>query len=195
MRLRPAALALTLLLVPGLAATRPAPARAAEDDFEDRSGAGVEVDGVPFATGGFSVSVWSGRGAWRVRPVISRFYPLSFVTPDGFDGARVDAMALLLDWFPRRGERAYRGLRVGAGVEYWRSVIARAGFAGYSTFTNTLVTAGGGYVLPAWRNSYHEPAVAGHLVVAGGRDIPVSGAEYRQRAFTPEVSLKLGLSF
>ncbi len=188
-------LPLTLLVLLAASITLTGRARAAEEDVEEVSAAGIELDAVPIATGGFSVSAWHGSSGWRVRPGLARLYPPDFMVPDGFEGARVDALSLFLDWFPGWRSAGYRGFRVGAGLEYWRSVIARAGVGGYSTFTNTLVAAGGGYLQPVWRNLYLEPAVAGHLVVAGDRDIPVSGVEYHQRLFTPEVSLKLGLSF
>jgi len=170
-------------------------AHAEEADVEEVSAAGIELDAAPYLMGGFHASAWSGSSGWRVRPVVARAYPPDFMLKDGFEAARVDALALLVDWFPRWREQGYRGFWVGAGFEYWRSIISRVGYGGFSTYTNGVVTAGGGYVWPVWRSVYLNPWAAGHMVVSGTRRIPVAGTTYEQRVFTPEASVKLGISF
>jgi hypothetical protein len=58
-----------------------------------------------------------------------------------------------------------------------------------------VLTAGGGYAWKVSRHVYVNPWVGGHLVVSGERKIQVSGETYEQPVFTPEVSVKVGVTF
>ena len=156
---------------------------------------GAELDVFPFATGGYYGSVWAGYDGWRVRPVIARAYTPSFVVDPAFDDARVDALALIVDWFPLAGGDDFRGLWVGAGGEYWKNRIRREGYDEEASWSNGVATLGGGYVLKFWHNFYFNGWAAAHVVVAGDREIPVAAAIYEQPIFTPEASLKIGWHF
>lgn len=156
---------------------------------------GTELDVLPFATGGYYASLWAGYDGWRVRPVVARAYTPSFVVDPAFDDARVDALALIVDWFPLEGGDHFRGLWVGVGGEQWKNRIRREGYDEEATWDNGVATVGGGYVLKFWHNFYFNGWAAGHVVVAGDRDIPVAGAIYKQPTFTPEASLKIGWHF
>ena len=156
---------------------------------------GTEFDVLPYATGGAYGSLILGRGAWRVRGVVSRVnVPEAFVA-DGFSDQRTDAIALLADRFIGRRRDEGRGFWVGGGVEYWRTRISRDGSEAYTAYNTTMLTAGGGYVWHLTRHVYLNPWAAAHASIAGDRDVDVSGATFTPRRFTAEASLKLGIVF
>ena len=156
---------------------------------------GTEFDVLPYATGGAYGSLIVGRGAWRVRGVVSRVnVPEAFVA-DGFSDQRTDAVALLADRFVGAGSGEARGLWVGGGVEYWQNRVRRDGSEAYTAYNNTMLTAGGGYVWHLTRHVYLNPWAAAHASVAGDREVDVSGAAFTPRRFTAEASLKLGIVF
>lgn len=156
---------------------------------------GAEFDVLPYATGGAYGSLIVGRGAWRIRGVVSRVnIPEAFVA-DGFSDQRTDAVALLADRFIGAGSREARGFWVGGGVEYWQNRVRREGSEAYTAYHNTMLTAGGGYVWHLTRHVYLNPWAAAHASVAGDRDVDVSGAAFTPRRFTAEASLKLGIVF
>ena len=150
---------------------------------------GTEFDVLPYATGGAYVSLVISRGAWRIRGVASRVnVPEAFVA-DGFSDQRTDAVALLADRFIGAGSGEARGFWVGGGVEYWWNRIRRDGSETYTAYNTTMLTAGGGYVWHLTRHVYLNPWAAAHALVAGDREVDVSGAAFAPRRFTAEASL------
>jgi hypothetical protein len=81
----------------------------------------MEIDVLPYATGGWYGSLWYGFGHLRIRGVISQVNPPDFTIEDGFTDARTRAYALLVDYFPRPGRT---GPWLGAGIERWENSIA-----------------------------------------------------------------------
>jgi len=156
---------------------------------------GTELDVLPYATKGYYASLFAARDAWRVRGVAARSNVPAFMVSDGFEDKRTDAYAFLVDRFA--GPRATRqeGFWIGGGIELWRNRISREGVSGYTNYSNTVLTAGGGYVWNISRHFYLNPWAGAHLVVGGDRSIDVSGATYQQPRFTPEASVKFGFRF
>lgn len=198
LRRRPAAVA--MIVVMGVLAVV-SPARAGQGPGETPGFVmqpvriGTEFDVLPYATGGAYGSLIVGRGAWRVRGVVSRVnMPEAFVA-DGFSDQRTDAIALLADRFIGAGSGEARGFWVGGGVEYWQNRVRRDGSEAYTAYNNTMLTAGGGYVWHLTRHVYLNPWAAAHASIAGDREVDVSGAAFTPRRFTAEASLKLGIVF
>lgn len=200
LRRGPAAVAI-IVVVGGLALVAPAWAGPGPGSGQRPGSAmqpvriGTEFDVLPYATGGAYGSLVLGRGAWRIRGVLSRVnVPEAFVA-DGFSDQRTDAIALLADRFIGAGSGEARGFWAGGGVEYWQNGVRRDGSESYAAYNNTMLTAGGGYVWHLTRHVYLNPWAAAHASVAGDREVDVSGATFAPRRFTAEASLKLGIVF
>ena len=156
---------------------------------------GSEVDVLPYIMDGYYASAFIGHEAWRLRAVTARSAAPDFLVTSGFENKRTDAYALLADRFlgPRRGQ--LKGFWVGGGGEFWQSRIRRDNTSSFTQFDNFVLTAGGGYVWKLSKHFYLNPWSAMHVVVAGDRNINVSGKMYHQPAVTPEASLKIGFVF
>lgn len=156
---------------------------------------GTELDALPYATGGYYGSAFAARDAWRLRGVVARATAPGFTVSDGFEDKRTDAYAFLVDRFIGPRSRRQEGFWVGGGVELWRNRIRREGVSDYAKYNNTMLTAGAGYVWRISRHFYINPWAGAHFVVAGDRNVNVSGATYTQPRITPEVSVKFGFTF
>lgn len=158
---------------------------------------GSEMDVVPYATGGYYGSGFLGMGkdAVRFRYVVARTNMPSFMVSNGFRDKRTDAYALLTDRFFGPNRNKLQGPWIGGGAEYWRNRIRTDQSPVYTEYQNYLATLGGGYVWKLSRHVYLNPWVGGHVVVAHGRDISVGGKVYKQPLFTPEASVKIGITF
>jgi len=156
---------------------------------------GTELDVLPYTTGGYYGSIIVGRNVWRFRGVAAAMTVPAFAIPDGFDDKQTEAYAPLVDRFFGRGKERLAGLWVGGGVELWRNRISLDGSPEDTHYDNVVLTAGGGYTWYLTRHIYLNPWAAAHLVVAGDRQIDVSGTPYNQPRLTPEASIKLGFIF
>lgn len=157
-----------------------------------RTTVGVELDALPYISGGYYVSGWIGHDRIRVRPVATKTTLPSFVVQDGFKNADLEVYAVIVDYFPRDG---FRGFWVGAGAEYWKNSIENESNGGTAKWDNTIATVGGGYVWEFGGHFYLNPWAAGHLVVGGPTSVLAGGATYSPKRFTPEVSIKVGWHF
>ena len=178
---------LTCLLAAAFAAAVPASAEEPKPVT-----VGFELDVLPYATGGYYGSAWVGRDRIRLRPVVASTTLPGFLVEDGFREAKVDAYALIVDYFFREG---FRGFWVGAGAEYWKSRVENETDGGTAEWNNTVATIGGGYVWKIGGTFYVNPWVAGHLVVGGPTSVTAGGATYTPKRFSPEASVKLGWHF
>lgn len=156
---------------------------------------GGELDAVPYAMKGYYASAFAGKDGNRLRLVVTRSDIPSFMVTNGFKDKRSDAYALLAGHFFGSRRQQMQGPWLGAGGEYWRTRIRTDASPAVVHYDNAMLTVGGGYVIPLSRHVYVNPWAAGHLVVAGDRNIPVSGETYVQPRFTAEASIKLGIIF
>jgi hypothetical protein len=156
---------------------------------------GSEIDVLPYVMNGYYASGFVARDAWRFRGVAARSQAPSFLVTDGFEKKRTDAYALLVDRFVGKKRNSLQGLWIGGGAELWRNRIRQDGTTDFTRYNNTVVTAGGGYVWTLSNHFYVNPWSAVHAVVGGDRRISVSGKNYEQPRFTPELSVKFGIVF
>lgn len=184
------------LLAAALLSGTPAPAEETKEAKETmgtkETTVGVELDALPYLSGGWYGSAWVGRGRVRIRPVVASTELPSFLVEEGFSDAKVEACALIVDWFFRDG---FRGFWVGAGAEHWKNGVTNAANGVRAEWNNTVATVGGGYVWKISGNLYVNPWVAGHLVVGGPTSVTAGGATYHPKRFSPEASVKLGWHF
>jgi hypothetical protein len=156
---------------------------------------GSEIDVIPYATGGFYGSGFWGRDGWKFRSIVARTNIPSFLVSEGYKDKRTDAYALISDRFFGARRSKLEGLWIGGGAEYWRSRIRTDSSPAFTKYQNYVATAGSGYVWKVSRHLYLNPWTGGHFVIAGTRDISVGGTVYKQPLFTPEASVKIGISF
>lgn len=191
--------AAAFLLTAALVAGAPATAEETKDtkttketQETKKTTVGFELDALPYLSGGWYGSAWVGRDRVRIRPVVASTELPSFLVEEGFSDAKVEAYALIVDWFFRDD---FRGFWVGAGAEYWKSSVTNETNGGTADWNNTVATVGGGYVWKIAGNFYVNPWVAGHLIVGGPTSVPAGGATYNPKRFSPEASVKLGWHF
>lgn len=153
---------------------------------------GVEIDALPYATGGYFVAGWAGKGLWRFRALTAAVNKPDWTTRSGFSKHHVKAYAVLLDRFLRPG---WKGWWIGAGPVYWKSNIQTDLHQQKARFEHWLLNGSLGYHLPLGRHFYLSPWAGMSLRVAGDKDVPVDGKMYTLPLLNPEASLKLGLFF
>jgi hypothetical protein len=156
---------------------------------------GTEIDVLPYVMSGYYASAFVARDGWRFRGVAARSSTPSFLVTDGFEKKRTDAYALLVDRFVGQKRNRLQGLWIGGGAELWRSRIRQDGGTAFTRYNDTVLTAGSGYIWKLSNHFYVNPWSAMHVVVAGDRKINVSGKNYEQPRFTPELSVKFGIVF
>jgi hypothetical protein len=179
-----------LLLGAALAlAAAPAPALDLRPDA-----AGVEVDLLPIVASaaagelGGSLQLWAGAGRNRLRVVGAHLhYPDAFVSSP-FAAQESSVAAVLYDRFFRAG---FTGPWVAAGAEYWWSRIGLESGGARSGSTTPVLTAGAGWVFPAWRGLYLNPWGAVHASLDTS-PVAVGGERFHPRALAAELSLKVG---
>ncbi|NMH88701.1 hypothetical protein [Flavivirga algicola] len=153
---------------------------------------GFELDALPYITGGYYGSVWVGHNHFRYRAVIAKVETPDFIIKDGFTNNEIKAYAAIVDYFFKSD---LEGWWIGTGLEYWDSKIQTDAKLNTSEYNNTVFTIGGGYVWKFYKNFYLNPWLAGHLRIAGDKDVIVDGSTFETQLFTPEISLKIGWHF
>ena len=146
---------------------------------------GGEIDALPFVSNGYYGSGFAGHNDWKFRAVVARSTVPSFMVSDGFRDKRTDAYALLADRCVGARRQKREGQWVAGGAEYWRNRIRTEDSTAYSCYHDFMLTAGAGYVWKFSRHFYLNPWGAGHVAVAGERNILVSGKSFKQPVFTP----------
>lgn len=154
---------------------------------------GLEIDALPYITGGYYGSSWLGWRNFRLRGVISRVKLPEFVLPKDFSAWEIDVLAVIFDFFPRATGK-YQGPWLGAGYEYWESAITVKGPKRTGATAHHILTLGGGYVHKFSGHLYVNLWGAGHYTLSG-TELQVNGESYKIPPFQGEVSLKLGWIF
>lgn len=159
---------------------------------ENTSAAGIELDAVPWLTGGHYLSGWYGKDHFRYRAVASKINVPDSFAKQGFKDWQITAYALIMDYFPRREQT---GIWYGGGFEYWQSKIANQADNISAEYHNTVFTVGLGYVWPLTDSLYLNPWAALHRVIGGDENISVGNQTYRQDRTEASASVKLGWRF
>lgn len=153
---------------------------------------GMELDALPWLTGGYYVSGWYGLDHLKYRAVTAQInVPSSFVKA-GFKDHEITVYALILDYFPNKN---FKGIWYGAGLEYWQSSITNESNNINKEFGHTVFTAGLGYVWHISDALYLNPWAALHMLISGEEKISVGNRTYQQDTIVPSASIKLGWNF
>ena len=153
---------------------------------------GVEVDVLPYLTGGYYGSIWAHKNHFRYRAIITQVTTPEFMVKDGFTNNEIKSYALIADYFfsPK-----FEKWWIGTGFEYWDAQIQSDLKLSTAKYDNYMITVGGGYVWNFGKNFYLNPWVATHFRLEGDSNVMVDGSKFNTPAFVPEVSLKVGWYF
>jgi hypothetical protein len=154
--------------------------------------AGLELDALPYITGGYYGSAWAGLGRIRIRGVYSKVYQPKFVLPDGFKENRLIAYTVLADYFLNNN---FRGPWAGAGFEFWKNNVKTKDGKAEGSFNTYVFTLGGGYVWYFSKHFYLNPWFAGHLRLDNNSNVRFGGEIYKTPRILGEASLKIGFVF
>ncbi|MEZ4808972.1 MAG: hypothetical protein R2819_01315 [Allomuricauda sp.] len=153
---------------------------------------GVELDVLPYLTGGYYGSVWAYNNHFRYRAVITHVTTPEFMVKDGFTNNEIQGYALIADYFfsPK-----FEKWWIGSGIEYWDAQIQSDQKLSTSDYDVFMLTFGSGYVWNIGKNFYVNPWAALHFRLEGDNKVMVDGNEFNTPAFIPECSLKVGWYF
>jgi len=154
----------------------------------------TELDVLPYATGGYYFSGGLVKDHIRIRAVRSVVNIPEFSSPDGFDNYRNRAIALIADYCPGKGGYN-KGFWIGSGVEYWDNTIRNKQDHETTRFSQYILTAGAGYIIPVGNHFFINPWAAIHLDPAGKKTYQIGNREAEIASFFSEGSLKLGWRF
>lgn len=164
----------------------------ADDQSTKNLTVGFEIDALPYITGGYYGSVWVGHNHLRYRAVITKAEIPDFILEDGFTNNEVRVYAAIVDYFFKP---EFKGWWIGTGLEYWDAKIQTDAKLNTAEYNNTIFTIGGGYVWKFHKNFYLNPWAAGHLRVAGDKEVVIDESTFEPKLLIPEISFKLGWHF
>jgi len=151
---------------------------------------GLEIDVLPYITGGYYFSSWVGSENFRLRGVLSKLSMPEFVLPNNFSAWEMEVLAVILDYFPAKTGK-YQGPWIGVGYEYWESEIEIKKSKRSGELSHNIFTFGGGYIYKFSEHFYLNLWGAGHYVLSG-KELVVDGESYKIPSFQGEISLKFG---
>ena len=159
---------------------------------QNKISAGVELDVLPYLTGGYFGAVWLGKGNVRGRALYASVNMPDFIVEEGFTNNQIKSFAVLGDYFFKSN---WKGLWLGAGLVYWKGNIQSDQMIEKVNYESYLVNGSMGYNLWLGKHFYLSPWAGLSLRVEGDRNIEVDGSIYEPPALNPELSLKLGYQF
>jgi hypothetical protein len=152
---------------------------------------GTELDVVPYASGGYYLSLIGGVGKLRGRIVRTELTVPDFVTDDAFTDDDREVDAVILDIYFRRD---FVGWWIGPGLERWTGDVTEEATSVRESYRTDIFTIGGGYTWRFSKHFYLNPWGAVHVPIGGDRDVEFVEDTFEIDA-TPEVSVKLGIRF
>jgi hypothetical protein len=154
--------------------------------------AGIELDVLPYATGGYFGAGWLGKEVWRVRALTAFVKKPDWSTKKEFSNHQIHAYALVVDRFLKKD---WKGWWAGAGVVYWKSTIQTDEKIQTAQFNNLLLNGSIGYNITLCKHVYLSPWASLNLKLAGDKNVLVDNKIYTLPTINPEASLKLGYTF
>ena len=154
--------------------------------------AGLELDFLPYATGGYFAGGWAGKGHVRLRALTARVHKPAVVVKKGFTNNDVTAYALVVDYFL---EKDWKGWWAATGLVHWKSSIQSDARLSTRHYENYLLNGSLGYNFPLSKSFYLSPWAGMHLRLGGDKHFTVDGKDFTAPMLNPEASLKLGWRF
>lgn len=164
------------------------PAQTAEKKLQ----AGVELDALPYVTGGYFGAAWIGKKHLRIRVLTAGVNMPGFITKESFSNHRITSYAVVADYFLKEN---WKGWWAGAGLVYWKSSIQTDARLQTAHFKNYLLNGSIGYNITLYKNLYLSPWAGLSIRTAGDKNVNVDARYYTLALLNPEASVKLGISF
>lgn len=153
---------------------------------------GLELDVLPYATGGYFGAAWVGKNKWRSRVLVADVNMPDIITKEGFTNHHIHSYAVILDRFL---DDNWKGWWIGAGPVYWKSKIQSDAGTATKNFENLLLNGSLGYNFQVYKNIYVSPWAGLSLKVSGDDEFILDNKEYKLPLLNPELSVKFGLYF
>lgn len=179
-----------LLLLPFFLHAQSSPSTTLSISTTNTWNIGVELDALPYLTGGYFGALWLGKNQWRGRALIADVNLPDFVSQEGFKNHHIQAYALLADYF---FQKPWKGWWIGAGPVYWSSTIQSNNSNATQSFENILFNGSLGYHIPIHKNIYLSPWAGMSAKLAGNDRFVLDQKNYHLPFLNPEISLKIGI--
>ncbi|MEJ8843157.1 hypothetical protein WG954_12275 [Lacibacter sp. H375] len=154
--------------------------------------AGIELDALPYVTGGYFGAAWIGKAHVRVRLLTAGVNMPEFITRNGFSNHHISSYAVVADYFLKEN---WNGWWAGAGLVYWKSSIQTDAHLQTAGFENFLLNGSVGYNIRLHKNIYVSPWVGLSIRTGGDKNVTVDMKQYTLPLLNPEASVKLGFHF
>lgn len=164
----------------------------AQQQKNNKINTGLELDVLPFTTGGWFASVWVGKNQWRLRILTVKVYKPDFTTRKGFSNHQIKAYAIVTDHFLNHN---WKGVWLGGGLVLWNSSIQTTAKLQTTTFTNYLINGSAGCNIMLFKHLYISPWGGVSIRTGGNTNLKVDDKLYTLPFLNPEASLKLGIYF
>ncbi|SDQ79005.1 hypothetical protein [Flagellimonas zhangzhouensis] len=151
---------------------------------------GVELDVLPYITGGYFGAIWARKGHFGGRALFAKVNMPDFIVPEGFTDNEINSYALIADYFLNENQT---GMWLGGGLVLWDGTIKSDQKLETTSYQSYLLNGSIGYIINLSNRFYLSPWAGLSLRVAGTDDIRVDNQIYDPPFLNPELSLKIGV--
>jgi len=151
--------------------------------------AGVELDVLPYITGGYFGAIWARKGHFGGRALFAKVNMPDFIVKDGFTNNEIRSYALVADYFLSKEQK---GFWLGGGVVLWEGEIQSDQQLETATYQSWLLNGSLGYNINFGKRFYCSPWAGLSFRVGGDRNIAVDNAVFDPPLLNPELSVKFG---
>ncbi|WP_375324349.1 hypothetical protein [Flagellimonas sp. GZD32] len=159
---------------------------------QEKLKAGIEIDILPYITGGYFGAIWARKGHFGGRALFAKVNMPDFIVPDGFTDNKINSYALIADYFLKENQT---GLWLGSGLVLWDGTIRSAQKIETTSYQSFLWNGSLGYLINLSKRFYLSPWAGLSLRFAGDDNIMVDNEVYDPPFLNPELSLKFGIRF
>jgi TolB-like protein len=153
---------------------------------------GLEIDAIPFATGGYSGSIWYGHNKVRFRGLFAKINTPDIFWRDGFEKDSSRVYALNVEYF---FESNFRGFWVATGIQYWKGSLGHENEIKRGEYEFSTASLSCGYVWNFFSNLYLNFEGGLYFYVLGDKETQVGNRTAFFDDVGPIISVSLGWHF
>jgi len=153
---------------------------------------GLEVDALPFATGGYNGSIWYGHNKVRLRGFFAKINTPRVFLRDGFERDSLRVYALNVEYFI---ENNFKGFWFATGVQYWKGSVGHKNEIKRGEYEYIRVPLSFGYVWKFFPNLYLNSWGGFYFFVLGDKKAQVGNRPVFFDEVVPIISVALGWHF
>lgn len=153
---------------------------------------GLEIDALPFATGGYNGSIWYGHNRVRLRGLLAKINTPGVFLRDGFEKDTLRVFALNAEYFI---ENNFRGFWIATGVQYWKGSVGHEDEIERGEYEYIRVPFSCGYVWKFFSNFYLNSWGGLYFFVLGDKEAHVGNRAAFIDEVVPIISVALGWHF